>query len=234
MRREKTERDHAVTLDPARGFGARPRFSRVRVGLALGAMLSSLCAECERRPPVVAGPSSGAQGSTDSGAARAGEAANAQGPRDDERFCGLRIETSGEVGPVASIDDGAARAWAPTGLRITATSRRLGDAIETVGVVRNESHEPRPWVYLTGGEPPSTNPMQSQLVGQALVPSPPRPRMEVYPAPMQRVLQPGGEVRYRLRRCQADYVGAFSRPLTVSWSVEAWGAHRVTGQHVVD
>ncbi|MBL8679330.1 MAG: hypothetical protein JNK05_09205 [Myxococcales bacterium] len=234
MGRKKTERDRAVMLDPARVFDAQPRRARVLVGLAAGLVLSSLCAKCERRLPVVAGPSSGAQGSTDSGVTRAGEPANAQGPGGDERFCGLRVETSGEVGSVASIDDGAARAWAPTGLRITASSRRLGDAIETVGVVRNESNEPRPWVYLTGGEPPSTNPMQSQLVGQALVPSPPRPRMEVYPAPMQRVLQPGSEVRYRLRRCQSDYVGAFSRPLTISWSVEAWGAHRVTGQHVVE
>lgn len=200
-----------------------------------------LCGQCERRAPGSAGASSGAQQRTegaeraDSGVAQAeSQGRGAQGTQDGERFCGLRVETSGEVGPVASIDDGPARAWSPTGLRITATSRRVGDAIETVGVVRNESNEPRAWVYLTGGEPPSTNPMQSQIVGLALRPSPPRPRMEVYPAPMQRQLAPGAEVRYRLRRCQDDYVGAFSRPVTVSFSVEAWGAHRVTGQHVVE
>lgn len=131
------------------------------------------------------------------------------------------------------IEDGPARAWRmPAEVALSVTARRMGGEIIVTAILRNNAAAPREVVYLTGGEPGSTNPFHSKLTAspRPRPPEPGRPRREVYPAPERVTLPPGGVLTYEHRHCVEEYLIGPDEAVRAQWSFEAWAGQRRTGE----
>lgn len=143
----------------------------------------------------------------------------------------IKHENKGGVSRETISSADQEKGWTmPQGLKLSVTATREPDGLTFVARLVNDTAAPVDWVYLTGGEPGSTNPVNVQIAGLALRPKPPRPRAEVYPAPGKLRLDPGAEVKYTVHVCASDYQPPWPKAMKVAWSVEAWGASRVTGE----
>ena len=143
----------------------------------------------------------------------------------------LHVETSGGVGrpKLSSADE--ERSWTlPQGLRLSVSATREPDGLRFLARVKTDTGAPADWVYLTGGEPGTTNPVHVRIATAKPRPAPARPRREAYPEPERVRLEPGAEIRYLVHVCASDYEPPWPRKMKVEWSVEAWGASRVTGE----
>ncbi len=143
----------------------------------------------------------------------------------------IKRDTKGGVGREAISSADEEKGWTmPQGLKLSVTATREPDGLTFVAKLVNDTPAAVDWVYLTGGEPGNTNPVNVQIAGLPLRPKPARPRAEVYPAPGKVRLEPGAEIKYTVHVCAADYQPPWPRAMKVAWSVEAWGASRVTGE----
>lgn len=130
------------------------------------------------------------------------------------------------------VDRAAAESFQMPGgdVRIDVTGRREGPYLVVTGVLRNQAAAPREVVYLTGGEPGSTNPFNVTVEApeRPKPPEPSRPRQEVYPEPERATLAPGAALIYERRVCAADY--DLSAPKArITWGFEAWRGPRPYG-----
>ena len=131
------------------------------------------------------------------------------------------------------IEDGPARAWKmPPEVALDVQARRVGLEIVVTAVLRNNAAAPREVVYLTGGEPGSTNPFHSKLTAKPRPkpPEPGRPRQGVYPAPERVTLPPRGVLTYEHRHCAEEYLIGPDEAVRAQWSFEAWAGQRRTGE----
>lgn len=129
------------------------------------------------------------------------------------------------------VEHDVAEAWQmPAEVTVSATARREGPHLVVTGVVRNTAAEPREVVYLTGGEPGSTNPFNTTVHApvRPKPPLPPQPRRENYPEPMRATLTGGAAIVYEHRHCAADYV--LGGEVRASWGFEAWRGDRPHGE----
>jgi len=84
----------------------------------------------------------------------------------------IKHENKGGVSRETISSADQEKGWTmPQGLKLSVTATREPDGLTFVARLVNDTAAPVDWVYLTGGEPGSTNPVNVQIAGLALRPS---------------------------------------------------------------